>query len=87
MNLYKAIDVWKKLDKTSAVRYRCFECVNSKQYCVQSADFYRLPFDQKLVSNLDAQFLELFTEQDPTSRNAEYPSLEEAIAAHDKKFL
>lgn len=86
MNLYKVIDVWKKLDKTSVVRYRCFECLNSKQYCVQSADFYRLSFDQKLLSNLDAQFLELFTEQEPSSRNPEYPSLEEAIAAHDKLF-
>jgi hypothetical protein len=87
MNLYKVIDVWKKLDKTSAVRYRCFECLNSKKYCVQSTDFYRLPFDQKLVSNLDAQFLELFTEQELSSRNPEYSSLEEAISAHDREFI
>jgi hypothetical protein len=87
MNLYRVIDVWKKLDGTSAIRYRCFKSLNSKRYCVQSADFYRLPLDQKQVSSLDAQLVELFVEQEPSSRSAEYPTLEEAIAAHDKDFL
>jgi hypothetical protein len=40
-----------------------------------------------LVSNLDAQFLELFTEQELSSRNPEYSSLEEAISAHDREFI
>jgi hypothetical protein len=32
MNLYRVIDVWKKLDKASAVRYRCFESLKSTVY-------------------------------------------------------
>ena len=87
MKLYRVIDVWKRSGENSAIRYRCFESLTSKRYCVQSADFYRLPLDQKQVSSLDAQFVELFVEQDPSARNAEYPTLEEAIAAHDKEFL
>jgi hypothetical protein len=87
MNLYRAIDVWKKVDRSTAVRYRCFESVQSKLYCVQSADFYRLPVNEKQVSHLDSQFVELFLEQDPSNRAGEYGTLEEAIAAHEKDFL
>jgi hypothetical protein len=87
MNLYRAIDVWKRVDRTTAVRYRCFESLQSKRYCVQSADFYRLPLDQKQDSNLDSQFVQLFIEQEPSSRTAECLTLDEAIAAHDKDFL
>jgi hypothetical protein len=87
MNLYRTIDVWKRVDQTTAIRYRCFESFQSKRYCVQSADFYRLPLDAKQVSNLDSQFVQLFLEPAPSNRAAEYLTLEEAIAAHDKDFL
>jgi hypothetical protein len=45
-----------------------------------------LPLDPKQIASLDSQFFQLFAEQEPSSRNAEYPTLEEAIAAHDKDF-
>ena len=87
MNLYRTIDVWKKVDRNAAIRYRCFESFQTKRYCVQSADFYRLPLDAKQAANLDSQFVQLFIEQEPSNRTAEYVTLEEAIAAHDKDFL
>lgn len=87
MNSYRVIDVWQRLDGSTAIRYRCFESLQSNRYCVQSADFYRLPLADKQISNLDAQFLELFIEQEPSSRSSEYPTLAEAIAAHNKDFL
>jgi hypothetical protein len=87
MNLYRTIDVWKKVDRNTAIRYRCFESFQTKRYCVQSADFYRLPLDAKQAANLDSQFVQLFIEQEPSNRTAEYVTLEEAIAAHDKDFL
>lgn len=87
MNSYRAIDIWKRLDGSTAIRCRCFESLQSKRYCVQSADFYRLPAADEQASNLDTQFLELFIEQEPPSRSSEYPTLAEAIAAHDKDFL
>ena len=86
MNLYRAIDVWKRVDGSTAVRYRCLESLQSKMYCVQSADFYRLPLADKQISNLDAQFLELLIEQEPSTRGGEYPTLDEAITAHDRDF-
>jgi hypothetical protein len=87
MNLYRTIDVWKRVDRTTALRYRCFQSLQSKKYCVQSADFFRLPLDAKQVSSLDSQFVQLFIEQEPSNRTAEYLTLEDAIAAHDKDFL
>jgi hypothetical protein len=86
MKLYKAIDVWKRVNETTAIRYRCFESLKSKRFCVQSADFYRLPFDEQQAANLRRQFVQLFLEQEPDNRGGEYPTLEEAIAAHDKTF-
>ncbi len=74
------------MNETTAVRYRCFESLNSKRFCVQSADFYRLPFDEQQAANLRRQFVELFLEQEPDNRGGEHPTLEEAIAAHDKTF-
>lgn len=87
MNLYKAIDVWKKVDRSTAVRYRCFESLQSKRYYVQNSDFYRLPLNEKQVLNLNSQFVELFLEEEPSNRAGGYPTLEEAIAAHDRDFL
>ena len=87
MNLYNTIDVWKRVDQSTALRYRCFQSLQSKEYCVQSVDFYRLPLDAKQVSNLDSQFVQLFIEQEPSNRTAEYLTLEDAIAAHDREFL
>ncbi len=68
------------------VRYRCFKILTPERYCVQSADFYRLPIRPEQVANLDKQFLELVVEQAPNVRTQTYPSLEQAIAAHDEEF-
>jgi hypothetical protein len=87
MNLYRSIDVWKRVDEATAIRYRCFESLQSKRYCVQSADFCRLPLDAKQGSSLDSQFVQLFIEQEPSNRTAEYLTLEDAIAARDNDFL
>lgn len=87
MKLYRAIDVWKRVDENTAVRYRCFESLFSKRFCVQSVDFYRLPLNEQQTANLARQFVELFIEQEPSNRGGEHPTLEEAIATHDRAFL
>jgi hypothetical protein len=83
MSIYRAIDVWERKDSRTVVRYRCFESLDSGRYCVQSADFYH---DDKLSANLDRQFIELFTEQDPAQRSGEHDTLKAAIAAHKREF-
>ena len=83
MSIYKAIDVWERKDGRTVVRYRCLESLDTGKYCVQSADFYH---DSKKSSELDRQFIELFTEQDPAQRSGEHTTLQSAIAAHKREF-
>jgi len=45
--MFKPIDIWKRLDHTTAVRYRCFQRLTDGQFCVQSADYYYLPIREK----------------------------------------
>jgi hypothetical protein len=82
MSTYKAIDVWERKDRT-VVRYRCFESLDTGRYCVQSADFCH---HGKHLANLDNQFIELLTEQDPAQRSGDYETLQAAIAAHKRDF-
>jgi hypothetical protein len=83
MSLYRTIDVWERRDSGTVVRYRCFESLDTSRYSVQSADFYH---DGKTPANLDSQFVELFTEQDPARRSGEHATLRAAIAAHNRAF-
>ncbi|MEP7245918.1 MAG: hypothetical protein ABI885_19880 [Gammaproteobacteria bacterium] len=78
--------MWKRIDQGTAVRYRCLLSLVTKKYSVQSADFYRLPLDQRQMLAFQAQFIELFCETDPAERSGDYDSLEGAIAAHEHQF-
>jgi hypothetical protein len=86
MKLYKPIDVWKRVDENSAVRYRCFPITAVKAFLCPEWDFYRLPVNEQQSVNLARQFVELFLQEDPAERDGEYATLEEAIAAHDEAF-
>ncbi len=86
MKLYKSIDVWRKKDSNTLIRYSCFEVIPGKQFCVQSADFFNLPLSEDRVKNLEKNFFELLCEQEPDIRGGTYPSLEEAISRHDQEF-
>lgn len=67
----------------TVARYRCLESLDTGKYSVQSADFYH---DGKESRELEDQFIELLTEQDPAERSGEYDTLEAAIAAHKRDF-
>ena len=84
--LYEAIDVWKRVSEKQLVRYRCFRILLLNKFCVQSADGYYLPFDEKLNRQHDKQFLELLLENAPDKREKTYSTLEEAIEAFEKDF-
>jgi hypothetical protein len=84
MTLYRAIDVWARGKGGTVVRSRCFQSLDTGKYCVQSADFYHK--GKKPQLDLDGQFIELFTEQDPAQRSGQHDTLEAAIAAHNREF-
>jgi hypothetical protein len=84
--MFKAIDVWKRISDSEAVRYRCFQCLQTGKYSVQSADFYRLPENLAQSDQLERQHVELFVQQAPNERTGAYDTLEAAIAAHEAEF-
>ena len=84
--MFKAIDVWKRISDSEAVRYRCFQCLQTGRYSVQSADFYRSPECRAQSSQLDRQHVELFIQQAPDERSGAYDTLEAAIEAHKAEF-
>ena len=84
--LFRAIDVWQRKGDSELVRFRCFQALSTGKYSVQSEDRYHVPIDQKRVSDLDNNFLDLLMEQSPCERSETYDSLAEAIAAHVDSF-
>lgn len=84
--MFKAIDIWKKIDDTIAIRYRCFQRLTDGRFCVQSADYYHLPLNENQIKILDKQFLELFIEESPDQRSSLHPTLEEAITQYELEF-
>ena len=84
--MFKAIDVWKRINDSEAVRYRCFQSLQTGKYSVQSADFYRMPQNPAQCADLERQHIELFIEQAPDERSGAYETLEAAIEAHEAEF-
>lgn len=84
--LYKPIDVWRRVGSTRLVRYRCFEVLPDGGFCVQSADFFDVPLNEKAAAQLERQWLELFGEEAPESRSGVHSSLQAAVEAHDRSF-
>jgi hypothetical protein len=84
--MFKAIDVWKRISDSEAVRYRCFQNLQTGEYSVQSADFYRLPRNPAQSDRLEQQHIELFVEQAPDERTGSHETLEAAIEAHEAEF-
>lgn len=84
--LYREIPVWKHRGDGSALCYRCFESLPDHRFCVQSADYFRLPLDETVLRQHERQMVELFIETEPGARAGWHPSLEAAIAAHDAEF-
>ncbi|MFM9384489.1 hypothetical protein [Pseudomonas sp. UV AK001] len=83
---YQQIITWRRLSDSRAVRYVCFLNLQTAQYAVQSADFYSLPLDDAAQTFLDRQLIELFIETSPSERGEWYPSLTQAMDAHDAAF-
>lgn len=52
---YRQIDFWKKIDANSVIRFRCFENMSTKLFCVQSSDYFYFPIDEKQLRYFDKQ--------------------------------
>jgi hypothetical protein len=84
--LYRQIFVWRRKNKSEAIRYACLESVTTGLFYVQSADFFRLPVDGEQARLHDMQFVELFIEDSVADRANGHATLASAIAQHDIDF-
>ncbi len=84
--MYKQINVWRRIDSTTAACYRCFERLSDGLAAVQSVDYFHLPLSEAEQVTSGSQLVELFIEEDPIERSGGFPSVTEAIAAHDRNF-
>lgn len=80
--MYESINVWKRIDENTLIRYRCFRSIKKNKYFVQSVDYYHHPFDAKQAAFLEKNFIELLLEDSPETRSKAYDSLEEAITKY-----
>ena len=83
---YKSFDIWKRRGAHELVRYRCFEDCSTGRFCIQSADFYRLPITNDQIQSLEKQFIELLLDQSLFERGESFASIEEAIKNHDESL-
>jgi hypothetical protein len=75
--MFKAFDVWKRIEPARLIRYRCFEDMGTGKFCVQSADFYSIPVRPEQLMQSEKQFLELMIEESPVTPSGTFDSLEE----------
>jgi len=83
-HLYRYIPIWRRV-RSGAVLYRVFEVIGIG-FTVQSKDFFYADAPVGAGEPLEAQFLELFMEQDPDHRLGISPSIEAAVLAFDQCF-
>ncbi len=87
-DFFQEFNVWKRIDDTSVMRYRCFRVLPDEGYYVQSADNFYYPLDQKQVIQLECSFVDsLFQDGlEAISQNELRKTLEEAIAFFEEGF-
>jgi hypothetical protein len=84
--MFEKLEIWKRCDQDVAVRFQCLRRTKDNAYAVQNADFIRLESYELGLRASDIMFIELFLDDDPESRCQWFPSLEEAISAHEADF-
>jgi hypothetical protein len=85
--LFREVSVWKRVDDTTVIRYRCFQVVPDGGFFVKSSDFYHYPIDAKQVSQLEQYFLDsLFQDALEEVHDEISGTLEDAIRIHDEAF-
>lgn len=57
--LYRRIEVWRRQDGETAIRYTCLEDVREGRFWVKSADHFRYPLDKAELRKIDDQAAEL----------------------------
>ena len=79
--LYKQIFVWTRVNKTLALRFACFENLETHKFHVKSCDYLQLPVNDETLRTQTYYLLDFFIEFGLAERKDWHSSLEEAIDA------
>jgi hypothetical protein len=82
---YKQHKLFRRLDGVVAI-YVCLERIGDSQFAVHQMELVPAGQLKSSTAEIDATFLELFSEESPDIRCDWFPSLRSAIDAHDKEF-
>ena len=85
-SLYFPIEAWVRLSSSRLVCYRGFRIFPGNVFSVQSADFFDVPTRAVDLETSREQFMELLAEEAPEERSPVFPTFEEAIADHRRRF-
>jgi hypothetical protein len=83
------MEIWRRQDANTAIRYTCFEELGATRFYVKSADFFRQPLDHASVTQLNTQMIELSLDflTCPEERDVAWSeSIEGAIQVFDRDF-
>jgi hypothetical protein len=80
--------VWKRIDDTQVLRYRCLKVLPDDGYYVKAADHLHWPLDQKQISQVEYYFIDSLFHSGLESirRKKLFPTVEEAIAFFEEGF-
>lgn len=87
--LFREVNVWRRVDDKTLLRYRCLEKLPEGGYFVKSSHFYREPitWDSEQIKQAEFYFIDsMFGEGLLAASKESFASLEEAIAKHDEDF-
>jgi hypothetical protein len=84
--MFEKVDMWKRVGRSLAIRFQCVRRTSDGMYAVQNADYLRPGSFGADMQASDSRFAELFLDDDPSNRCDWFPSLSEAVSAHEKDF-
>jgi hypothetical protein len=85
--IFREIAVWKQVNDSTLIRYRCLHILPDDKYCVKSSDFYYYPLEEGYFNQLERYYIEsLFGDSLVGIEKVAFGTIEEAIAAHEESF-
>jgi hypothetical protein len=85
--LFVEVNVWREIDESKLVVYRCLQVLPQNGYVVKAADYYHGPLTLDQVRERDFYFVDsMFDGGLELAASETYPTLEEAIARFDEEF-
>ncbi len=91
-SIYRTIEIWRRHDDASAIRYFCLEDVDNGVFWIKSADHLRHPPDKAALQQANEQVAELaldsmiFEHDEENETRRWRSSIRAAIEAFDEEF-